>query len=66
MEEQDVEIAEPYSAWNGSDVFRVFSDGRLGARADDGYDRGIIERAGRELAYVRSFEAGAVRTVLGE
>ncbi len=66
VEEQDVEIAEPYSAWNGSDVFRVFSDGRLGARADDGYDRGIIERAGRELAYVRSFEAGAVRTVLGE
>lgn len=66
VEERDVEIAEPYSAWTGSDVFRVFSDGRLSATADDGFDRGIVERAGRQLAFVRAFEAGLIRTVLGE
>ncbi|WP_144711527.1 hypothetical protein [Curtobacterium pusillum] len=63
VEGEDVEVAEPYSSWNGTDVLRVFSDGLLGATADDGFDRRLAERAGRQIASVRSFEVEVVRTV---
>lgn len=59
VEGAEVELAEPYSAWNGSDRLRVYAEDALGAVAHDGFDRGTSNVDGRPIATVRSFEIGS-------
>lgn len=56
VDDAEVELAEPYSAWNGSDRLRVYTQDALEAVASDGFDRETSHLNGRPIATVRSFE----------
>ncbi|OIH95409.1 hypothetical protein [Curtobacterium sp. MCBA15_001] len=56
VEGAEVELAEPYSAWNGSDRLRAYTEDALEAVASDGFDRETSHVVGRQIATIRSFE----------